>query len=71
MPCTDPSTTAGAGVSPPTMLANGQLGFYFTGQWELLDLAKMNFPLGVGALPIFKKPAQMYISGAKESLLIP
>jgi len=53
------------------MLANGQLGFYFTGQWELLDLAKMNFPLGVGALPIFKKPAQMYISGAKESLLIP
>jgi multiple sugar transport system substrate-binding protein len=46
------------------MLANGQLGFYITGQWELLDIAKMNFPMGIGALPIIKKPAQMYISGA-------
>lgn len=64
MPYTDPSATAGAGFVPPVMLANGQLGFYFTGQWELLDLAKMDFPLGVGALPILKEPAQMYCSGA-------
>lgn len=62
---TNPSSTSGAGLpAPPVMLANGQLGFYVTGQWELLDLAKMNFPLGIGALPIFKKPAQMYVSGA-------
>ena len=61
---TNPSSTSGAGLpAPPVMLANGQLGMYVTGQWELLDLAKMNFPLGVGALPILKKPAQMYISG--------
>ncbi|MCL6591976.1 MAG: sugar ABC transporter substrate-binding protein [Firmicutes bacterium] len=62
---TNPSSTSGAGLpAPPVMLANGQLGFYVTGQWELLDLAQMKFPLGVGALPIWKKPAQMYISGA-------
>lgn len=62
---TNPASTSGAGLpAPPVMLANGQLGFYVTGQWELLDLAQMNFPLGVGALPIFKKPAQLYVSGA-------
>lgn len=62
---TNPSSTSGAGLpAPPVMLANGQLGFYVTGQWELLDLAQMKFPLGVGALPIFKKPAQLYVSGA-------
>ncbi len=65
MPYTSPSSTSQAGLpAPPVMLANGQLGFYITGQWELLDIAKMNFPMGIGALPIFKKPAQMYISGA-------
>lgn len=61
---TNPSSTSGAGLpAPPVMLANGQLGFYVTGQWELLDLAQMNFPLGIGALPILKKPAQLYVSG--------
>ncbi len=65
MPYTSPSSTSQAGLpAPPVMLANGQLGFYITGQWELLDIAKMNFPMGIGALPIIKKPAQMYISGA-------
>ncbi|HTP58064.1 MAG TPA: sugar ABC transporter substrate-binding protein [Spirochaetia bacterium] len=65
MPYTNPSSTSQAGLpTPPVMLANGQLAFYITGQWELLDIAKMNFPMGIGALPIIKKPAQMYISGA-------
>jgi multiple sugar transport system substrate-binding protein len=61
---TNPSSSAMSGLpAPPVMLSNGQLGFYITGQWELLDLAQMKFPLGVGALPIWKKPAQMYVSG--------
>jgi multiple sugar transport system substrate-binding protein len=65
MPFTNPSSTSQAGLpTPPVMLANGQLGFYITGQWELLDIAKMSFPMGIGALPIIKKPAQMYVSGA-------
>ncbi len=65
MPYTNPSSTSQAGLpTPPVMLANGQLGFYVTGQWELLDIAKMGFPMGMGALPIITKPAQMYISGA-------
>lgn len=65
MPYADPSSAAAAAMpAPAIMLANGQLGFFITGQWELLDLAKMDFSLGVGALPIWKKPAQMYISGA-------
>ena len=46
-------------------------GILYYGQWELLDLAKMDFPLGVGALPIWKKPAQMYISGASVVQVLP
>ena len=65
MPYTSPSSTSQGGLpAPPVMLANGQLGFYITGQWELLDIAKMSFPMGIGALPIIRKPAQMYVSGA-------
>ncbi len=65
MPYTNPSSTSGAGLpAPSVMLANGQLGFYVTGQWELLDFGKMNFSLGVAPLPVFKKPVQLYISGA-------
>lgn len=56
----------GSGLpSPSVMLANGQLGFWVTGQWTLLDLGKMkDLPLGVAALPILKEPAQLYVSGA-------
>lgn len=50
-------------VDPKVLLQNGQIGFYISGQWELLDYAGMNFPLGIGALPIHKKPAQLYVSG--------
>ena len=65
MPYTSPSSTSQGGLpAPPVMLANGQLGIYITGQWELLDIAKMSFPMGIGALPIIRNPAQMYISGA-------
>jgi len=50
-------------TDPKVLMANGQLAFYVSGAWEMLDFAKLNFPLGVGALPIHKKPAQLYISG--------
>ena len=50
-------------TDPKVLMQNGQLAFYISGAWELLDFSKMNFPLGVGALPIQKKPAQLYISG--------
>lgn len=50
-------------VDPKVLLQNGQIGFYVSGQWELLDYAGMDFPLGIGALPIHKKPAQLYVSG--------
>ena len=50
-------------VDPKVLLQNGQIGFYVSGQWELLDFAGMDFPLGIGAVPIHKKPAQMYVSG--------
>jgi len=50
-------------ADPKVLLQNGQIGFYVSGQWELLDFAGMNFPLGIGALPIQKKPAQLYVSG--------
>ena len=59
-----PRMTGGTNVSPLTMLANGQLGFYVTGQWTLLDLGAMKeLNYGVAALPILKEPAQIYVSG--------
>lgn len=60
-----PYMGSGSGLpSPSVMLANGQLGFWVTGQWTLLDLGQMkDLPLGVAALPILKKPAQIYVSG--------
>jgi multiple sugar transport system substrate-binding protein len=48
---------------PKLLLKDGRIGFYVSGQWELLDFARMGFPLGIGALPIQKRPAQVYISG--------
>lgn len=59
-----PHMTGGTNISPLTMLANDQLGFYVTGQWTLLDLGTMkDLDYGVAALPIMKKPAQIYVSG--------
>jgi multiple sugar transport system substrate-binding protein len=50
-------------ADPKVLLQNGQIAFYVSGQWELLDFAGMNFPLGIGALPVQKKPAQVLVSG--------
>jgi multiple sugar transport system substrate-binding protein len=50
-------------TDPKVLLQNGQIAFYVSGAWELLDFAKMDFALGVGALPIGKKAAQVYVSG--------
>jgi multiple sugar transport system substrate-binding protein len=61
MPPTSSTTSMAAAQ---TQLLTGQLGFYVGGQWELLDFGKKSFPYGVGALPILKKPAQVYLSGA-------
>ena len=59
-----PRMSGGTNISPLTMLANNQLGFYVTGQWTLLDLGAIkDFDYGVAALPILKKPAQIYVSG--------
>ncbi len=60
-----PYMGGGSGLpSPSVMLANEQLGFWVTGQWTLLELGGMkDLPLGVAALPIQKKPAQLYVSG--------
>jgi multiple sugar transport system substrate-binding protein len=54
---------AAGSTDPKVLLQNGQLAFYVSGAWELLDFAKMDLPLGVGAIPIMNKPAQIYISG--------
>ncbi|MDA3958284.1 sugar ABC transporter substrate-binding protein [Oceanispirochaeta sp.] len=59
-----PLMSGGTNISPSIMMANKQLGFWVTGQWTLLELGAMkNLNLGVAALPIMKKPAQIYLSG--------
>lgn len=62
---TMPYMGAGSGLPAPTaMLANGQLGFYVTGQWAFLEVGAIEgLSFGVAALPIQKKPAQLYLSG--------
>lgn len=62
---TMPYMGGGSGLpAPSVMLANGQLGFWVTGQWALLEVGAMEgLPFGVAALPIQKKPAQIYLSG--------
>ena len=63
---TMPYMGGGSGLpAPSAMLANGQLAFWVTGQWALLEVGAMkDLPFGVAALPIQKKPAQVYLSGA-------
>jgi len=59
-----PYMSGGTNVSPSIMLANGQLGFWVTGQWTLLEMGAIeSLDLGVAALPIMKDPAQLYLSG--------
>lgn len=62
---TMPYMGGGSGLpAPSVMLANGQLGFWVTGQWNFLEIGAMkDLPFGVAALPIQKKPAQIYLSG--------
>lgn len=62
---TMPYMGAGSGLPAPTaMLANGQLAFWVTGQWAFLEVGAIeNLSFGVAALPIQKKPAQLYLSG--------
>lgn len=61
-----PYMGAGSGLpAPSAMLANGQLGFWVTGQWALLEVGAIEgLDFGVAALPVQKKPAQLYVSGA-------
>ena len=45
MPPTSSTTSMAAAQ---TQLQTGQIGFYVSGQWELLDFGKKGFPYGVG-----------------------
>lgn len=60
-----PYMGGGSGLpAPSVMLANAQLGFWVTGQWALLEVGAIkDLPFDVAALPIQKKPAQIYLSG--------
>lgn len=60
-----PYMGGGSGLpAPSVMLANSQLGFWVTGQWALLEIGAIkDLPFDVAALPIQKKPAQIYLSG--------
>ena len=46
-----------SGMSAAQMLQTGKVAMVADGSWALQQLAKMNFPVGVGALPKLKKPA--------------
>lgn len=45
------------GMSAAQMLATGRVAMVADGTWALQELAQMDFEVGVGVLPIFKKPA--------------
>ena len=44
------------GISATQMLQTGRLAMLVDGSWTLQQLAQMDFPLGIGVLPKFKKP---------------
>lgn len=60
-----PYMGGGSGLpAPSVMLANGQLGFWVTGQWALLEVGGIkDLQFDMAALPIQKTPAQLYLSG--------
>ncbi len=49
----------------PTLLANQQTAMILTGQWVLLDLAKLDFNYGIGQLPVFKTPRNSIDAGVR------
>lgn len=49
----------------PTLLANKQAAMILTGQWVLLDLAKLDFDFGIGQLPMFKMARNSIDAGVR------
>ena len=46
-----------SGMSAAQMLQTGRVAMMVDGSWALQQLATMDFPIGIGVLPIFDKPA--------------
>ena len=46
-----------SGMSASQMLQTGRVAMMVDGSWALQQLAQMDFPIGIGVLPIFDKPA--------------
>lgn len=46
-----------SGMSPTQMLQTGRVAMLVEGSWALQELAQMDFSVGIGVLPKFKKPA--------------
>jgi len=43
-------------------MASKHVAMAIDGQWELLDLAKAGFPLGIAPIPVFKNPVALWTS---------
>ncbi len=48
-----------------TWLANKQCAMFISGQWILLDLAKLGFDYGIGQLPMFDEPRNVKDAGVR------
>ncbi len=48
-----------------TWLANKQCAMFITGQWVLLDIAKLDFNYGIGQLPKFKEARNVKDAGVR------
>lgn len=44
------------GMSPAQMLQTGRIAMLVDGSWALQQLAQMDFPVGIGVLPVMKRP---------------
>lgn len=44
------------GMNPAQMLQTGRIAMLVDGSWALQELAAMDFPVGIGVLPIMEKP---------------
>jgi multiple sugar transport system substrate-binding protein len=57
-------TARGALPTVSASLETGKIAMHLGGQWELETLSKASFPLGIGVLPRFRRPATAVLGGS-------
>ena len=63
--CPNPADYKAIAADIPTALKGRQAAMAITGQWVLLDMAKMGFNFDLGVMPMFKEPRNVKDAGTR------